>query len=240
MQAMSELSEMTCEEFSNVAAELALGVLTGRERARALAHLDRCDACRDEVRQLTQTGEELLGLLPTAEPPAGFESRVLARIGIEPPAKKSRRWKLGRWSAARPAGVTRRMLATAAVVAAIAVAVLGGWGLRTATAPTATASSPLSSAALTSANHQTTGKIYVYNGSSRWLYMGMTTYRSNGTVICQVVGKDGHVTTLGSFQVKNGYGSWGSALPAGTGPLAGARLISANGAVLATASFPAA
>jgi anti-sigma-K factor RskA len=128
MQAMSELSEMTCEEFSNVAAELALGVLTGRERARALAHLDRCDACRDEVRQLTQTGEELLGLLPTAEPPAGFESRVLARIGIEPPAKKSRRWKLGRWSAARPAGVTRRMLATAAVVAAIAVGGGGGGG----------------------------------------------------------------------------------------------------------------
>jgi hypothetical protein len=241
MQAMSELNEMTCEEFSNVAAELALGVLTGRERARALAHLDRCDACRDEVRQLTQTGEELLGLLPTAEPPAGFESRVLARIGLEAPApaKKSRGWKLGRWPTARPASVTRKMLATAAVVAALAVAVLGGWGLRTATAPGASASSPLSSAALTSANHLTTGEIYVYNGTTRWLYMGVTTYAPNGTVICQVVGKDGHVTTVGSFRVKNGYGSWGSPVPAGTGQLAGARLISTNGAVLATASFSA-
>jgi hypothetical protein len=239
MRAMSELSEMTCEEFSNVAAELALGVLTGRERARALAHLERCDACRDEVRQLTQTGEELLGLLPAAEPPAGFESRVLARIGIEAPARKSRGWKLPRWSAARPAVVTRRMLATAAVVAALAAAVLGGWGLRAGTAPTATAGSPLSSAALTSANHQTTGEIYVYNGTPRWLYMGVTTWPSSGTVICQVVGKNGHVTTVGSFQVKNGYGSWGSPVPADTGPLAGARLISADGAVLATASFAA-
>ena len=31
---MSELNEMGCREFSDVAAELALGVLTGRERAR--------------------------------------------------------------------------------------------------------------------------------------------------------------------------------------------------------------
>ena len=44
---MSELNEMGCAEFAGVAAELALGVLTGRERARALAHLDRCDACRE-------------------------------------------------------------------------------------------------------------------------------------------------------------------------------------------------
>src|SRR5215469_497476 len=142
MQAMSELNEMGCEEFANVAAELALGVLTGRERAQALAHLDRCDACRGEVRQLTLTGEELLGLLPEAEPPAGFETRVLARIGLEAPPAKRRAWKLPRWSlGGRDRGsvnITRRMLATAAVVAALVVAILGGWGLRTATStPTA-------------------------------------------------------------------------------------------------------
>jgi hypothetical protein len=246
---MSELNEMGCEELANVAAELALGVLTGRERAQALAHLDHCDACRAEVRQLTLTGEELLGLLPPVEPPAGFETRVLARIGIEAPAPapapapppvpaaKSRAWKLPRWSAARPPGITRRMLATAAVVAALVGAVLGGWGLRSATAPT-TASSPLSSAALVSADHQESGNIFVYNGTPRWLYMGVTIgSAANGTVICQLVGKDGHVTTVGSFQVTNGYGEWGSAVPATVGALAGARLVTPGGAVLATATF---
>ena len=83
---MSELSEMNCREFSDVAAELALGVLTGRERAAAIAHLDQCDACRENVRQLTMTGEGLLELLPTREPPAGFESRVMERIGLATPA----------------------------------------------------------------------------------------------------------------------------------------------------------
>ncbi len=38
---MSELNDMTCAELADVAAELALGVLTGRERAMAIAHLDR-------------------------------------------------------------------------------------------------------------------------------------------------------------------------------------------------------
>ena len=82
---MSELSEMNCREFSDVAAELALGVLTGRERAAAIAHLDQCDACRENVRQLTMTSEGLLELLPTREPPAGFESRVMERIGLATP-----------------------------------------------------------------------------------------------------------------------------------------------------------
>ncbi len=79
---MSEPKDMTCAELADVAAELALGVLTGRERAMAVAHLDKCDACREDVRQLMATGEQLLELLPSAEPPAGFETRVLERLGL--------------------------------------------------------------------------------------------------------------------------------------------------------------
>ena len=89
---MSELNEMGCDEFADVAAELALGVLTGRERAQAIAHLDHCDACRENVRQLTMTGEELLGLLPASEPPAGFETRVMERIGLAAPGPARVSW----------------------------------------------------------------------------------------------------------------------------------------------------
>ena len=86
MWVVSEVDEMSCDEFADSAAELALGVLTGRERARALAHLDQCDACRENVRQLALTGEELVGLLPAMEPPAGFETRVMDRLGLGSPA----------------------------------------------------------------------------------------------------------------------------------------------------------
>ena len=254
---MSELNEMGCREFSDVAAELALGVLTGRERAQALAHLDHCPSCREKVRQLTATGEGLLGLLPTVEPPAGFEARVMDRLGLGAPAPStstsgtspashagwiSRVPLLGRKPArqaaagqARPAGRTRRVLALAAVAVAVVAGGLGGWGLRSGTP--APAGTPLSSATLLSATHQAAGKIFLYQGSSRWLYMSVDMPAGNGTVICEVEGRDGHVTTVGSFQLTDGHGYWGSPVPATHGPLTGARLVGPGGTVLATASF---
>ena len=247
---MSELNEMGCREFSDVAAELALGVLTGRERAQALAHLDHCASCREEVGQLTATGEGLLGLLPSVEPPAGFEARVMDRLGLAAPApsadshaswtgriallgrKPARRAATGQ---ARPAGRTRRVLALAAVALAVVAAGLGGWGLRPGTP--APAGTPLSSASLLSASHQAAGKIFLYEGSSRWLYMSVDMPAGNATVTCEVENGDGHITTVGSFRLTDGHGYWGSPVPPTQGSLTGVRLVGPNGTVLATASF---
>ncbi|HTT53938.1 MAG TPA: hypothetical protein VMH35_21295 [Streptosporangiaceae bacterium] len=255
---MSERNEMNCREFSDVAAELALGVLTGRERAGALAHLDHCDACRETVRQLTMTGEGLVGLLPAREPPAGFETRVMERIGLAAPAPgpasraswRHRMTHAGRRpaapAAAAPAapgqkwyaGRTRRMLAVAAVVLAVVAGGLGGWGLRGGTS--SSASTQLNSGTLLSASHQAVGKIFLYRGSPRWVYMSVDMPAGNGTVVCQVVSAGGHVTTVGSFRLTDGHGYWGSPAPQTPGQLTGARLVSTDGTVLATASFHAA
>ena len=247
---MSELNEMGCREFSDIAAELALGVLTGRERAQALAHLDHCASCREEVRELTATSEGLLGLLPSVEPPAGFEARVMDRLGLAAPAPSpasqpgwmSRLAHLGRKPArrapagqARPAGRTRRALALAAVTLAVVAAGLGGWGLRPGTP--APAGAPLSSATLLSASHQAAGKVFLYQGSSPWLYMSVNMPAGNGSVICQVESGDGHITTVGSFRLTDGRGYWGNPVPATQGSLTGARLVGPDGTVLATASF---
>jgi anti-sigma-K factor RskA len=252
---MSELNEMGCAEFADAAAELALGVLTGRERARALAHLDRCDACRETVRQLTVTGEELVGLLPAIEPPAGFETRVMERLGLAAPAPAPTRqlsparrlgrnlagWIAGGWMGNAGPGRPRRLLAAAAAAVAVIIAGLGGWGLRAATS--SPPASPLSSATLLTATHQTAGTIYFYDSGSRWLYMSVNIgpgsgAAENGTVLCQVEGPDGHITTIGSFRLTGGYGYWGSPDPATNGPLTGARLVTTTGAILATATFP--
>lgn len=40
-------SEISCEKLREIGAELALGVLPGRERAGAVAHLERCADCRE-------------------------------------------------------------------------------------------------------------------------------------------------------------------------------------------------
>jgi hypothetical protein len=237
---MSELNEMGCDEFAAVAAELALGVLTGRERAGALAHLDGCDACRENIRQLTTVAEGLPGLLPTSEPPPGFETRVMERIGLAMPATEpSEPGKDRPGITARPgqwSGRTRRMLTVAAVTVMIVGAGLAGWGLNTATSTTPR--SPLSSATLLTASHKQAGEIYVYDGEHPWFYMAVDLPGESTTVICQLVSKDGYITTVGSFQLVNGYGAWGSPAREEHGPVAAARLVAANGTVLATAALP--
>jgi len=289
MSELDGMDDMSCDEFAEVAAELALGVLTGRERARALAHLDGCESCREQVRELSTAGDELLALLPPAEPPAGFESRVLERLGLtapgqqpsESPAKQpsdvlaqqrpdvtsqppsdvrvltderaSRRGDRQNRPPNRPAdrppagrprrslsNVSRRLLAAAAV----AVALIGGgvgWGLRGATAPSSSSSqaTALSTAALVTSDHQTVGQVFVYNHSPWWTYMSVNMDGvGNITVICQLENADGHFKNVGQFQLADGYGSWGSSpYTAGPGAIMGARLLSTNGTVLATATF---
>src|SRR4051812_34582047 len=75
---------MDCAQLADAAPELALGILPGDERAAALAHLDECPGCQQHVSSLAGLTDQLLLLAPTAEPPAGFEQRVLASLGSSP------------------------------------------------------------------------------------------------------------------------------------------------------------
>jgi hypothetical protein len=265
MSEPADYKGMSCDDFAAVAAELALGVLTGRERAAALAHLDVCESCRELVRELTMTGEELLALLPSVEPPVGFETRVLERIGLSAPSRPGsghrhspeRRADRGAGHPAadrppadrppagsppgRPSHRMRRVLAAAAVVVGLVGVGFGGWGLRAATAPpaasTSTSTSALSTAALVTADHQTVGMVFVYNRTPWWMYMSVNLGDvGDVTVKCQLENADGQFTTIGNFRLSDGYGTWGSPYAAGDG-IVGARLLNANNTVLATASF---
>jgi anti-sigma-K factor RskA len=279
MSELDDMDDMSCDEFAGVAAELALGVLTGRERAAALAHLDGCESCREQVRELTMAQDELLALLPSAEPPAGFESRVLERIGLTAPGQQlsdaynqelsdppgqppsdvrvlageradrpnrpgNRPPNQPNQPASRPPGrprstLSRRLLAAAAV----AVALIGGgvgWGLRDATAPASSSSqAALSTAALVTNDHRTVGQVFVYNSSPWWMYMSVNMEgQGNATVQCQLEMGNGRYQDVGEFHLTDGYGAWGSSpYTAGPGTILGARLLSANGTVLATATF---
>jgi hypothetical protein len=240
MQAVSELSEMECAGFADVTGELALAVLTGRERAAALEHLDRCAACREKVRRGAVTAEKLLELLPATEPPAGFEARVMERLGLTAlrPGSASQailargRRRFGREPGEGRPGRARRVLAAAAVTLA-AVSALGGWRLGAATSSPARAS--VSSAALLSISHQPVGTIFFYNGGQQWLSVSVDAGSGAGTVTCQLVSRDGRVTTIGSFWLDAGYGTWASPGPVSRGQFTSAQVVSADGTVLATA-----
>jgi anti-sigma-K factor RskA len=257
-----DIERIDCGQLHDVAAELALGVLTGRERATALAHLDECPACREYVRELTTTGEELLGLLPEREPPPGFESRVLARLGLpmtdqgtqsregqnreaqSPGARVLPMRRQGTRDAADRRATPRmsaRARAAAAVVAAVVAGGLGGWGLRSATTsapPAASATAPLKSAALLTADHVNAGEVFLYKGSPQWMYASVDMDNAKTTMVrCQLETADGKVWTVGSFKLTDGYGAWGGSWTVSGVPVTGARLVTPDGAVLASATF---
>jgi hypothetical protein len=243
-------SELTCEKLRAIAAELALGVLPGRERAGAVAHLDRCADCREHIEQLTLVGDRLIGLLPGREPPVGFETRVAQALtrGAPTPEGRPHTRRIG-----RPyTGPGRRMrLRIASVVAALALAVgFGGWAIGTAVENiTAGPSQPSRVASgmlwggLTSAHAlgKPTGEIYAHPGSPGWVYMSVDLADAGvpytGSVSCLLVRGDGSTVRVGSFTLHDGYGYWGSPAPVDPAALSGARLTASDGTVLATAHF---
>ncbi|MFJ8015761.1 hypothetical protein [Streptomyces sp. NPDC096339] len=228
------MSGMSCERLRELGAELALGVLPGRERALAIAHLDHCAGCREHVERLTLAGDGLLALLPGAEPPVGFETRVTNRLY---PARSAPR---------RPYPHLPRRAWLAAAAAALALAAgFGGWAVGTAfddtRAPASQAreDSGLLQAALV-ADGQEVGRVYAHPGPPGWVYMSVDLEGPAGrTVHCRLLHSDGTTVDVGSFPLKGGYGYWGAPAPVFPDTVTGAQLLAADGSVLASAHFPA-
>ncbi|MEU2334132.1 zf-HC2 domain-containing protein [Streptomyces sp. NPDC006654] len=232
-----------CEKLRENGAELALGVLPGRERAEALAHLDGCADCREHVRQLTGIGDRLIGLLPQSEPPSGFETRVARSL-----AEMAAGQEGDRHAPQRLRGRARRArlrLATAAAALAVAVG-FAGWGIGTvveeATAPPSAAveSEPvLVGDMIPAGGGQPVGEVYAHPGSPAWMFVSVALEgpARTGRVTCLLARADGSTTRVGDFPLRHGRANWGVAVPVDLTRYSGARLTSADGTVLATAQL---
>lgn len=234
------MSGTVCERLRELDAELALGALPARERADAEAHLDRCPDCRERVGRLAAVGDGLLALLPDAEPPVGFESRVVRALGAAPEPVARRRT-----SRTRARG-RRLRLAAAGAATAVACA-FGGWAVGTAVegppAVVAQRTVALREAALVApAGGRQVGRIYAHPGaagSDGWVYMAVELPGAGaGPVRCELQRADGATVPVGSFRLSGGYGYWGAPVAAAPSPVTGARLLAPDGTVLATAHFP--
>jgi hypothetical protein len=227
-QPVSGLEPGGSHHLAGAGTEIALGVLTGRERAQAIEHLQQCSLCRARVDGMAFTSDELLRLLPGQQPPAGFSTQATDRLRRA--RKASRRSRMP------------RALATAAAVALVGTAGLAGWGLRTAPGPSGparpTGSAALRTAALiTPTGHQAIGKVYLHSGKQTWMFATVDLAPGDRTIICQLTDQAGHVITVGSFHLTGGDGYWGSPEPDQPAAITSARLITAAGTVLATATF---
>lgn len=219
--------------MSDELGELALGILTGEDRAGVLAHLEGCERCSTELGELTAVADRLTMDGPEADPPAGFELRVLERIQEQP---------------RRPWLSSRRRTQAVMAVAAAALALLAAFAVGRATerrrspSPTRSAAPALGSglrvAELTAAG-KARGEVYAYSGRSPWLLVTVSDLPAGSSVTCEVTTASGTELRLGTFWLPSGHGSWATGLPVAPGALRSAQVTAASGAVLARATFTA-
>lgn len=209
---------MSCVEIADVAEELALGMLTGVERARALEHLGRCGTCGNLVRELSRVADSVFELAAPVEPPVGFESRVLAKVTSRP-GRPRRGWV---WSVAAAA-----VGAAAAAAATLVVSATG-------TSPARPAQ--VLSAPLVAAGHPV-GAVLAYGGSPGWVYMSVDLGEMTGTVTCELSKQNGTTVRIGTFVLHAGYGYWDAQVRTGFGQVTAARLVDENGVTVASAKL---
>jgi hypothetical protein len=230
---MSE--ERGCEEHGNEMAELALGVLNGRERSRTLSHVESCPRCAKELEVLSHTADTVLQAAPDMEPPLGFEVRLFERMGVTDAAPRPRRRRGHRLRPSRW---------VPAVVGVAAAALALGIGLGVASSPStspnhgqAVAPSPhIVTAALVS-DGKTVGHVMTFGGDKPWLSMMLNDSSARGTVRCVVVTEDGTAHTVGTFESHEGYGAWMARLHVNPDTVRTAEVVSPSGTVTATATL---
>jgi hypothetical protein len=213
---------MSCERTHDLAAELALGILDGEQRAQALRHVAECPQCRRAVEELTAVADELLMLAPEREPPAGFESRVLARL--QPPP-----------AATRPTRRRRRVLAplaAAAAAAAIAVAVVlqtTSDDRRLADHYRATLAaghgSSFEAARLRAPGQVPAGVVYAYRGATSWMFVVVYGAHRGVPYKAELATTSGRRVTLPSFRLDPRTGTGGEAIPVDLDSVASVRLV---------------
>ncbi len=199
------MSTADCDHLREIAAEVALGIADGEDRAWALDHLDGCPACRARIERLSTLADELLLLAPAHEPPAGFDGRVGEAIAAPPAGNRPR--------------LRRRLaLPVAAAVAAAACAAAAVWFALSDDrdladsyrATLAVANGEYFDAApMKLAGGKQIGYVYGYQGRSSWVLALVYDGVPDGAYELEVVTDSGKRLPLREMSIAHGDGSAG-------------------------------
>lgn len=217
-----------CDEVRALAPELALGIADGRERADALAHLAGCAACRGYLAELTEVADDLLELAPSHEPPPGFESRVLAGLGIEPRRRTTRS--------------PRRLLLAAAAACLLAVAVGASTLLYAGrderelagqyrAALERVGGEYFQAARLHDGRGTPVGQVFGYQGRPSWLFVVVYRPHRLTPLSGTLVTRDGTTIELGELDLTRDRATWGGEIPVDLRDVDLVRLVGRDGRV---------
>lgn len=240
-----------CADVEALAAELALGTVSGAERAAALEHLATCSSCRARVEELSEVADELLDLAPEREPPAGFEGRVLRAMGMAVGSSTGAGGVVGVVAGSRrprPRRFSGRMLAIAAAVLIVVGAVgafIGNWiapGQSRLSREYVAALRVMGGSALGAEKLQSVpggheaGEVFAYEGHPSWLYVSVwDTSADNYTV--RLVMSGGTPVTVAALQKIGDSNSLGADVNVDITKLERVEIVDPQGTVRYQATF---
>lgn len=221
---------LSCVEVETLAPDLALGTVDGAERAAVLSHLTGCAKCRELADRLAGVADGLLLLAPPADPPAGFESRVLSRIpspglggsnGVATAEQRSR--------PVRPARRPRRALIGIAAVALVAA--LGGGGLAL-LQNSDRAGAEVLTGLVKDDDGRWTCRAVAYGGDPGWVFVALDrTDGANRTYTIEARSDQAAPVSLGSLTLHDGHGSLATLLAVPASELRSIRMLDETGRV---------
>jgi anti-sigma factor RsiW len=207
-----------CASVREVSPDLALGLLDGEARAEALEHVHRCPSCQAMVGELSEIADLLLELAPEADPPAGFERRVLG--GTRRDRRARRRWI-----------ATVAAVAAAAVIGAIAVVRIVDAG-RT---PGEAATAALQTAPMRDANGLRVGRVVTTPDTPARAVVTVDYAIPDGDYELVVRTGSGSSDTVGAMTVRDGHGAWRGAIE--SADRATLAMVDGQGTVVCHAAF---
>jgi hypothetical protein len=219
------MSHDQCAEFRDAAAELALGTLTGRERATALTHVDGCNSCARHLETLAQTADMLLLAAPETNPPPGLNDRILAQFRRD----HHPRTRLPRIAIAAALALI--------VGAGSATAISVGGNRRPTPHAAASAQAVQISRFNASAGEHVTGQVFSQVGDHRPLFMIVHDTTNRETYTCELELSDGRRITIGRFTLHDGTAVWGRTLDFDSNRIRRVRLLDSEDAIAATATI---
>ena len=217
------MSAADCERLHDLAAELALGIADGEERAWALDHLATCAGCRAHVERLSAVADDLVLLAPAAEPSAGFEGRVAKELA---PAPRRAAWPR---HFAIPA--LAALAAAAVAAAAVWIALDDDRDLAGAYRDTLAVADGeyFDAAPLEAPGGDGVGYVYGYQGRTSWVMVVVYDGVETGRYTVELVTTGGEHRPLGEINVREGEGSTGAATAVPYEQVAEARLLDGRG-----------
>jgi hypothetical protein len=213
-----------------LAPEVALGVASVEERAVVLGHVVSCAECRANLAELSTLADDLLTLVPQAEPPTGFETGVLGRLG-DSAVRARRRWP--------------RLFGVAAALVLVA-SVSGGavyWSGRDDREAAAGLRDSLQTAngqyfvafALRDLGGVQRGAVFGYQGNPAWMFITVTEVLPARRYAIELVIQDGSSYRLAAGVDLSRSRGWGAAIPVAVHDARLLRIVDSDGRLVLSA-----